>query len=105
MVNRHDLLRVLEQHIGSGNGIGCQAIARALGIDERSVRKLVSEARREGAGIGSHPTRGYYMAESAEEIDHCCAFLRKRALHSLSLEATLRKTTLPDLIGQMKLKT
>ena len=43
--------------------------------------------------------------QTAEELESCCAFLRARAMHSLMIEARLRRLPLPDLLGQLKLPT
>ena len=99
------LLAVLRHHVGITRGIGVADLARLLGVPERRVRKLVSECREDGVAIGAHPTTGYYIAETPEELEHCCRFLRSRALHSLRLEAQLRRIPLQDLIGQLRLKT
>ena len=40
-----------------------------------------------------------------KHAERSCMFLRKRALHSLGLEAKLRKISLPALLGQLNLNT
>ena len=69
------------------------------------MRTLITELRLDGIAICGTPETGYYIAESAEELEDTCQFLRQRALHSLHLEACLRKLPLADLLGQMHLKT
>lgn len=105
MAQQSDLIALLAAHQGVGNGIRVDAIARALKIDPRTVRRLVSEARAEGVAIAAHPGTGYFIARTPDEIEMCCAFLRSRAMHTLGLEARLRKIPLPELIGQLRLKT
>lgn len=105
MTTKHDVLAALQRHIGRRNGISAKALADTLGCDERSLRKIISELREEGTAVAAHPDYGYFMAETAEDLELCCAFLRARAMHSLHLEAQLRRIPLPDLLGQLKLRT
>lgn len=105
MVNKDQVLAALQQHIGADNGITAAQLALQLGIDKRQVRHLITELRMEGRAVCGHPKSGYFMAATPADIEHTCQFLRSRAMHSLVLEARLRDTTLPDLLGQMRLKT
>jgi len=104
-VTRHDLVRLLEAHIGADSGITAQAIAEALKIHKRAVRLLVTQAREHGIAVCGHPRTGYFIAATAEELRETCAFLRSRAMHSLVLESKLSNVPLPDLLGQLKLPT
>lgn len=99
------VLKVLSGHIGALAGIKAGQLAEATGLPERRVRACISELREDGVAICGHPTTGYYIAQTAEELDRCCQFLRARAMHSLTIESRLRRIPLPDLIGQIKLPT
>jgi hypothetical protein len=92
-------------HLGAGRGVGAAALAQLIGVDERSLRSLVSEAREDGIAIAGTPSTGYYIAETADELESCCRFLRSRAMHSLHIEAQLRRIPLADLLGQLHLPT
>lgn len=105
MATENDMLTMLSLHIGRDNGVRVDVIARTLRIHERRVRMLVSALRDKGYAVCGHPGSGYYMAEKPEEIEETCQFLRSRAMHSLHMEAQLRRLPLPDLIGQIKLPT
>lgn len=105
MATRDDLLRVLANHQGALNGVSVEVLAHTLDVPPRRVRSLVTEAREEGVAICGHPKEGYYIAVTAQELEETCQFLRARAMHSLMLEARLRKLPLPELIGQLRLKT
>lgn len=105
MITASQLLGVLSRHIGKGNGIGVKPLAAQLGCEERNVRRLVEALRDEGHAICAHPSTGYYIAETPEELQHTCDFLRSRAIHSLTLEARLKKIPLPDLLGQLHIAT
>lgn len=105
MVNKDQLLALLSHHIGEATGITAEQITLAIGVPKRRVRRLVSELRLDGVAICGVPEAGYFIAESAAELEHTCRFLRARALHSLLLESRLRHVPLPDLIGQLHLHT
>ena len=105
MTDTTQLFCKLQQHQGAANGITAEALALALGTNKRHIRTLVSELRLEGTAVCGHPKTGYFIAATKAEIDATCQFLRARAMHSLTLESRLRKCTLPDLLGQMRLKT
>jgi predicted DNA-binding transcriptional regulator YafY len=102
---RHDVMAALSRHIGAEKAIHADDLAELLGIDARKLREFISELREEGVAVCGHPSTGYYIAANAEELEETCQFLRSRAMHSLVLEARLRKIPLPDLIGQLHLET
>ena len=99
------LLSMLSRHIGKDKGIGVERLAVFMGSSPRHVRKLVSELRESGHAVCGTPADGYYIAATAEELQHTCDFLRSRAMHSLTLESRLKKIPLADLIGQLHLPT
>ncbi len=105
MATHNQLIAALSHHIGKGNGIGVKALAVQLQTKERHVRTLVSALRDEGHAICGTPQDGYYIAATPEELTQTCEFLRHRAMHSLGLEAKLRRIPLPDLLGQLHLPT
>lgn len=99
------LARLAEQHTGKARGVSAEQLAHDLGITERTLRALVSMLRETGTAISATPETGYYIAETAAELEESCEFLRSRALHSLRIEAQLRRIPLPDLLGQLHLET
>lgn len=103
--NKAHLAGFLQLHIGKDRGITAAAIAVALRCNERQVRFMVTELREAGVAVCGHPATGYFIAATAEELEATCAFLRSRAMRSLVLESKLRHVPLPDLIGQLRLKT
>lgn len=105
MATCHQLITALSGHIGRDKGIPARQLAGLLMCPERHVRTLISEARDSGYGVCGTPRDGYYIAANAEELEETCQFLRNRALHSLTLESRLRKTSLADLLGQLNLNT
>lgn len=105
MATCHHLLAALSSHIGRDRGVTARYLAAQLGVLDRQVRTLISEAREGGYGVCGTPRDGYYIAANAEELEETCQFLRNRAMHSLTLESRLRKLPLADLVGQLKLPT
>ena len=103
--SKHKLLAVLSCHIGRGRGVGVEALAQRIEATERQVRKFVTELRQDGVAVCGTPADGYYIAGTYQELEQTCSFLRRRALHSLSLESRLRGMPLADLIGQLHLNT
>jgi biotin operon repressor len=98
------LLNVLSEHQGAANGISGRHLARRLRVPKREMRKLISQCRDEhGVAICGHPSTGYFMATTPDELHRSCAFLEHRALHSLRLLSRMKRVSLPDLLGQLKL--
>lgn len=114
MITKNNLLAALSRHIGKTRGVHIaelvREVARAAGlpleeVQERRVRQLIEELRREGEHICAHPASGYYMAASAQELDDTCLFLYERAMTSLTQISAMKKVSLPDLRGQLHLPT
>lgn len=106
----NDVMAALSRHIGAANGVTARALVREIVGDageyhERHLRHLISELREEGAAICATPRHGYFIAQTDDELTQCCAFLRSRALHSLRVEAQLRRIPLPTLLGQLNVET
>lgn len=99
------VLMALNAHHGAGHGITAKDLAIAAGVSERDVRHQVTALREDGIAICGHPAHGYFIAATAEELETTVEYLKNRALHSLHLASRLTKIPLPDLIGQLKLKT
>lgn len=97
------LAKLLALRIGARNGITAMRLAKMLVVNERTLRNLITDLRNEGMAICGTPESGYFVAETAEELQHTCAFLRSRALRSLYLESRLKKIPLAQLLGQMQL--
>ena len=110
------VLAELQHHIGAGNGITAHNLAvaarRRTGIygttgpaDERRVRKTIEQLRRDGQHICATPETGYFIAETSEELQQTCRFLYERAMTSLTQISRMKNISLPDLEGQLKLRT
>jgi len=81
-------------------------LAHALDTNLRSiaasVRELVMSHR---LPIGSTRTRpaGYYWIRTREELEAACAMYHETAIELLRREAALKRMTLDELMGQMRL--
>lgn len=93
------------RHTGKTRGIKASELARELAICERELRKLISSAREDGVLIAGHPSTGYYIAATSDEVEQYCEFLIHRALHSLKLVSRAKNIGLPQLMGQLNLPT
>lgn len=105
MPNKEDLKAYLSHHIGAARGISVEQLADALLTDARHVRHLVTELRMDGVAVCATPSEGYFIAETHEELERTLNNLRSRAMRSLVLESQLRHVPLPELLGQLRLKT
>ncbi len=111
LLDRHALLEALRNHIGRRQGVTATALCReALGhepapADERNLRTVVEELRSEGHHICAHPRDGYYIAAEPDELDETCGFLYARAMSSLKQIAAMKRVSVPDLRGQLRLPT
>lgn len=97
--------RMATRHSGRAHGVQAIVLANELRVGERMLRKLVTRAREDGVAIVGTPETGYFVAQTAAELEECCVFLRSRAMHSLAIEARLRKMALPELLGQLRVRT
>lgn len=87
-VNTAALAGVLKR--GAGNGQSVETLAFLLDTTPRAIRKLREELVEEGVCVCAHPSHGYFIAETAEEMRANYDWLRSRGLHELTLAARLR---------------
>lgn len=109
-LDKHSLLHALCRHIGQARGISAGDLVRSVCGDtspaqERRMRHLVEELRREGHHICAHPQHGYFLAANDKELLRTCEFLYQRAMCSLGQVSAMRRVSLPDLRGQLRLPT
>lgn len=97
------VLHYLQSHQGRTRGISAAALSAVTHIPERTLRSAISLLREAGHAVVGTPDTGYYMAQTADELRECCAFLERRAMGTLVLIARLRRLSLPELLGQMQL--
>lgn len=108
-LTRDTLLAVLSRHIGRRQGVTATALCREVlganptSADERRLRELVVELRKDGHHVCAHPRDGYFLADNAEELQETCSFLHSRAMSSLEQESAMKRVSIPDLVGQGRL--
>ena len=102
-MDQTQLLNALARHQGAARGISAKDLARRLGVTERGLRKLVTDAREQGIAICGRPNTGYFMPTTPDELQATCKFLESRALHSLRSLSRMRGVALPVLMGQLLL--
>ena len=104
------VLQALSRHLGKRNGSSASDLVKAIcgrtsAAKERRLRSLIQELREEGHHVCAHPTHGYFIASTAEELDETCEFLYSRAMCSLVQISAMRRVSMPDLRGQLHLPT
>jgi hypothetical protein len=109
-ITNDQVLTELQRHRGRAQGVRIGTLVQRITDQmatsdhlERVVRKAVTQLRLEGQPICAHPSSGYFMAETAEELEHTCNFLHSRAMSSLKAESRLRKISITDLINKYTL--
>lgn len=70
---------------------------------ERKLRQIIETLRTHGHRICAHPAHGYYLAANDTELDQACEFLLGRAMTSLRQVSAMKRVSLPDLRGQLRL--
>lgn len=62
---------LIENYIPAGrdNKISRQSLSICTGLPDRTVRRLISDARMRGIPIVGDPAGGYYMAETEADIN------------------------------------
>lgn len=105
------ILRILEGHQGKDNAVGRFDLIDRVNqqqplfpFNERLIRRTIKHlVESHGEWIGSCP-RGYFMIRTDEELLAACKYYHGYALSLLHVEAKLRKTSLPALLGQLSLE-
>jgi len=103
------VLVALYEHTGQDQGVSARQLAQEIaGVftcagDERRLRTVIEQLRRDGHGICGTPETGYFIARNDDELVRTCNFLYARAMTSLAQIAAMRRVDLPDLRGQLRL--
>lgn len=98
----------LAMHCGKASGVSARELVMEITGDhsaglERQLRHIIEGLRRQGEHICGHPSTGYYLAETDAELESTVQFLHDRAMTSLAQAAAMRRVSLPDLRGQLRL--
>ena len=111
---RGAILGALTGHIGEPHAIGMGELYELVYgepwsnriNDTRILRKAITDLREEGkpiCSVASHSGGGYYLAAAGSELAGYLRSSERRALKILKRNATIKKISLPDYLGQMKL--
>lgn len=111
---RARLLSILTTHIGETNAISMAELYERVFDkrwhnkvnDTRKLRLLINKMRSEGIAICSTTDKdngGYYLAAAGSEAQDYLRRLERRALRILWRISKIKKVSLPELLGQMRL--
>ena len=76
---------------GSENGLHPQDLVRLTGEDQRTVRKLIHQERRQGIPILSNSKDGYYLPGNEYEKAECVRQMRGRAREILAAAKAIER--------------
>jgi hypothetical protein len=101
----------VKAHLQQGAARGLSAAQMVLQLTgrqywpaaERALRMMVESLRAEGLPICATPNHGYFWAETPEELDRTCEYLYSRAMTSLTQIARMKRVSVPDLRGQLRM--
>ena len=74
---------------GSENGLHLQDLVRLTGEDQRTIRRMIHEERRQGVPILSNNRDGYFLPSGDIEREACVQSLRHRAKEILAAAAAI----------------
>ena len=112
---RNRLLAEMSSHIGKQNAVGMAPLYKTVFDrpwdnrinDTRALRNLVTILREEGIPINSVTSQsggGYYLAAAGSELADYLRRNERRALRVLKRNATIKKVSLPNYLGQIRLE-
>lgn len=103
----HEQLQAIltADHVGQSKAISGEQLAGRLGVKVRTVRAWVLKLRCNAVAVCGSPESGYFVAATPAEVESTCNLLVAHAMHSLTVAARMRRTTLPELLGQLTLPT
>jgi hypothetical protein len=99
--------RALQRRHGRAFAVQVAALAREVEISPRQVQIVVHRLRvYHGYPIASAaaPPAGYYIPESSKEIEDFYHEQKSKALGTLAAAAAVKRTSLADLLGQLRLE-
>ena len=113
-IYRHKLLAELSGRISEPNAISMTALFEAVYDrpwfdrvnDTRDIRHLITDLRSEGVPICSTSAQnggGYFLAAAGSELANYLRKTERRALLILMRNAKIKKISLPNYLGQIKM--
>lgn len=86
---KEQLLRILGRRPGCSHKMPAKTLAAVFRCSQMQLHGLVNALRMDGIAVCGHPHGGYFIAETTEEMEETCRFLRDRAMQSLILESKM----------------
>lgn len=106
----HLLLSALAPLIGASRGLNARELTARVNdlagtdlLTERELRHLVTDLRSHGHHVCATPESGYHVAANDAELLITCRFLFDRGMTGLRQVAAMRRVSLPDLAGQLRI--
>ncbi len=91
---------------GQAAAISMADLAAAADLSTRALQRVVAHLIAEHAipiGSATGEAHGYYLVEDAADVEAACAQLRHRILHLAQRLATLKRLSLAEVFGQLRL--
>jgi hypothetical protein len=112
---RLKLYSVMLAHVGPNQKIGMGELFETVFEkpyhhrinDTKLLRKLITEMRRDGQPVLSDSSAthgGYWISASGSELNAYCEKGKRRALRILGRISRMKKVSLGDYLGQMRLE-
>jgi hypothetical protein len=98
---------VVRFHLGRPRAIQADEIAAMADLTTRVVNSVVkSLTEKHALAIGASVAKpyGYYLLDTADELENYCRQLHGRALSQLRRESILRRVHMLELIGQVRME-
>ncbi|MEQ9132681.1 MAG: hypothetical protein RJQ08_08570 [Salinisphaeraceae bacterium] len=112
LITRDSALLALACHNGRENAIHASDLVIEITgsrdnveAGKRRLRHVIEDLRRDGHHVCGLPSFGYYMAMSDAELNATCAYLYSRSMTTLQQVAAMKRVSLPDLRGQLRIDT
>lgn len=110
LLSRHSVLAALARHVGATHAAHAEDLvieitecADHIEAGKRRLRQIVEALRVEGYHVCGLPAYGYYMAADEADLNATCQYLYSRSMTTLKQVAAMKRVSLPDLRGQLRL--
>ncbi len=113
--NRLRVMTILNQHVGAANAVSMTELFELV-FDRpwddhvnstRDLRKLITAMRDDGMAICSISSKdggGYYQPAAGSEMIDYLRKMERRALCILKRNSQMKKISLPEYLGQLRLE-
>ena len=112
LITRDRVIAILARHVGAARAAHAEDLvieltesAQGVEVGKRRLRHVVEALRGDGFHVCALPKFGYYMAATDTELNATCEYLYSRSMTTLAQVAAMKRVSLPDLRGQLRLPT